>query len=328
MTTPINPGRRRFSLGAATLLASAPFVARAEENWPNRPVTIVVPFSPGGNTDLIARMMAEKLGQRVGKPFIVDNRGGAGGLIAAEYVARAKADGQTLFMSTMTQIVTAPMTNKIRYDPIRDFAPIINVGGNPFVLAASARHGFKTLADLVNYGRANPGALNVGHAGTGGLTHLSALLFLTRAGVQATMVPYRGGAQALADVLAGQIDLYSASVSEVLPHATTGKLSLLAVSSAKRLAQLPALPAIAETYPGHVVETWNGLVGPTGMPEAVLARLADEGRRIVADPAFRTRLEEAGITPYGELRDAFAARIKTEQGLWQPVIEAAGIEPQ
>ena len=128
----------------------------------------------------------------------------------------------------------------------------------------------------MDYGRANPGALNVGHAGTGGLTHLSALLFLTRANVQATMVPYRGGAQALSDVLAGQIDLYSASVSEVIPYTTTGKLSLLAVSNATRLAQLPALPTIAETYPGYAVETWNGLVGPAGMPEAVLARLADE----------------------------------------------------
>ena len=180
----------------------------------------------------------------------------------------------------------------------------------------------------MDYGRANPGALNVGHAGTGGLTHLSALLFLTRANVQATMVPYRGGAQALSDVLAGQIDLYSASVSEVIPYTTTGKLSLLAVSNATRLAQLPAPPTIAETYPGYAVETWNGLVGPAGMPEAVLARLADEGRDIVADPAFRARLEELGITPYGEPPSAFGARIKAERNLWQPLLAAAGIEPQ
>ena len=326
--TPLQSCQAALGTGRDRLARQRPVRRAAEGNWPNRPVTIVVPFSPGGNTDLIARLMAEKLSQHIGKPFIVENRSGAGGLIAAEYVARAKPDGQTLFMSTMTQIVTAPMTNRIRYDPIRDFAPIINVGGNPFILAASARHGFKTLADLVDYGRANPGALNVGHAGTGGLTHLSALLFLTRANVQATMVPYRGGAQALSDVLAGQIDLYSASVSEVIPYTTTGKLSLLAVSNATRLAQLPALPTIAETYPGYAVETWNGLVGPAGMPEAVLARLADEGRDIVADPAFRARLEELGITPYGEPPSAFGARIKAERNLWQPLLAAAGIEPQ
>ena len=216
--TPLQSCQAALGTGRDRLARQRPVRRAGRGNWPNRPVTIVVPFSPGGNTDLIARLMAEKLSQHIGKPFIVENRSGAGGLIAAEYVARAKPDGQTLFMSTMTQIVTAPMTNRIRYDPIRDFAPIINVGGNPFILAASARHGFKTLADLVDYGRANPGALNVGHAGTGGLTHLSALLFLTRANVQATMVPYRGGAQALSDVLAGQIDLYSASVSEVIPY--------------------------------------------------------------------------------------------------------------
>lgn len=202
------------------------------------------------------------------------------------------------------------------------------MGGNPFILAASARHGFKTLADLVDYGRANPGALNVGHAGTGGLTHLSALLFLTRANVQATMVPYRGGAQALSDVLAGQIDLYSASVSEVIPTRPPASYRCWRCPTPHGWLQLPALPTIAETYPGYAVETWNGLVGPAGMPEAVLARLADEGRDIVADPAFRARLEELGITPYGEPPSAFGARIKAERNLWQPLLAAAGIEPQ
>ncbi|WP_432261807.1 Bug family tripartite tricarboxylate transporter substrate binding protein [Cupriavidus sp. TMH.W2] len=324
-----NPTRRRIGSAALlALLAGLPLSGMAQEKWPSRPVTIVVPFAPGGNTDMIARLLAERLSRAFGKPFVVDNRGGAGGLIAAEYVARAQPDGHVLFMSTMTQIVTAPMTNKIRYDPLRDFVPIINIGGNPFILAASTRHHFRTLADLVRYGKENPGKLNVGHAGTGGLTQLSALLFLARAGVQATMVPYRGGAPALADVLAGQIDLYSASVSEVMPYAGTDKLSLLAVSSDKRLPQLPSLPTIAESYPGHEVNTWNGLVGPSGMPREVVARLAEEGRKIVADPAFRAQLERAGIMPLGETRDAFSARIKADLAKWKPVIEAAGIQPE
>jgi tripartite-type tricarboxylate transporter receptor subunit TctC len=311
---------------AACALASGP--AFAQDAWPARPVTIVVPFAPGGNTDLIARMMAERLTKAFGKPFVVDNRGGAAGLIAAEYVARAPADGYVLFMSTMTQIVTAPMTNKIRYDPTRDFVPIINIGGNPFVLTASTRNNFKSLDDLVRFGKANPGKLNVGHAGNGGLTQLSALLFLNRAGIQATMVPYRGGAPALADVLAGQIDLYSASVSEVMPFVGTGKVSLLAVSSEKRMPTLPNVPAIAETFPGHEVDTCNGLVGPARMPPEIVERIAAEGKKIIADPDFRARLEKAGIVPLNEVRDAFAQRIRQDRAKWKPVIEAAGIQPE
>ncbi|VCU68396.1 Tripartite tricarboxylate transporter family receptor [Pigmentiphaga humi] len=320
----------RFSCGIALAACSAaPLSAHANEAWPAKPVTIVVPFAPGGNTDMIARMMAERLGKVFGKPFVVDNRGGAAGLIATEYVARAPADGHTILMATMTQIVTAPMTNKIRYDPIKDFAPILNVGGNPFVLALNPRHGFRTVTDLVDYAKKNPGKLNVGHAGTGTLTQLSALLFLQRTGVQATLVPYRGGAPALADVLAGQIDMYSASVSEVLPYAATPeKLTLLGVSSDKRLPQLPALPTIAETYPGHDVVTWNGLVSPAGMPKDVIARLAEESRKIVEEAGFRTQLEKAGITPLGEMPDVFAARIQAETAKWKPVIEAAGIQPE
>ncbi|WP_241754428.1 Bug family tripartite tricarboxylate transporter substrate binding protein [Cupriavidus basilensis] len=320
-------GRLAASLALA-FAAALPALVHAQEPWPARPVTIVVPFAPGGNTDMIARLLAERLGRTFGKPFVVDNRGGAGGLIAAEYVARAPADGYVLFMSTMTQIVTAPMTNKIRYDPVRDFVPIVNVGGNPFILAASTRHNFKTVADLVRYGKENPGKLNVGHAGNGGLTQLSALLFLSRAGVQATMVPYRGGAPALADVLAGQIDLYSASVSEVMPYAGTGKLSLLAVSSDKRLPQLPSLPTIAESYPGHQVDTWNGLVGPSKMPPEIVDKIGAEAKKIIAEPDFRAHLEKAGIIPLGETREAFAQRIKQDQKKWKPVIEAAGIQPE
>lgn len=320
---------RAITRGAAlALCALAAAPGHAQEPWPSRPVTIVVPFAPGGNTDMITRLMAERLTRAFGKPFVVDNRGGAAGLIAAEYVARAPADGYVLFMSTLTQIVTAPMTNKIRYDPVRDFVPIINVGGNPFVLTASTRNNFKSLDDLVRYGKAHPGALNVGHAGNGGLTQLSALLFLNRAGIQATMVPYRGGAPALADVLAGQIDLYSASVSEVMPYNGTGKVSLLAVSSDKRLPVLPNVPTIAETFPGHEVDTWNGLVGPAKMPPEIVDRIAAESKKIIAEPEFRARLEKAGIIPLGETRDAFAQRIQKDRAKWKPVVEAAGIQPE
>ncbi len=313
---------------ALSLCCAAGLRAADANPWPAQPVTIVVPFAAGGNTDLMARIAAENLAKAFGKSFLVENRLGAGGTIAADYVARAKPDGYTLFMGTLTQISTAPFTNKIQYDPIRDFVPIVNVGGNPFVIAAGGRRGFKSIADLVRFGKENPGALNVGHAGVGGLTHLSAVLFLRRAGLEAAMIPYKGGSLVLNDVLGGQIDMYSGNLSEVLPHAKGGKLSLLAVSSDRRLRQLPDVPTLAETYPGHVVETWNGLLGPAAMPQEVVDRIAAEMSKALASPEVQARMQAAGITPIFEVKQAFAQRIQNDITRWKPILEQAGIKPE
>jgi len=310
------------------LCCAAALPAGASATWPTRAVTLVVPYAAGGNTDSMARIIAERLTKALGQPVIVENRGGAGGMIAAEYVSRAKADGYTLFFGTLTQISTAPFTNKIRFDPLKDFTPVSNVGGNPYVIAARKDAPFSTLAELVRYGKAHPGKFNVGHAGVGGLTHLSAVLFLHRAGVEANLIPYKGGAPALTDVLGGQIDFYSGNLSEVLPYAKGDSLRLLAVSSAQRIPQLPDVPTIAETYPGHAVETWNGILAPSGVPAAVIDELATEIAKIHADRSFQERLQAIGVTPIPEVKDVFRQRILDDITKWKPVIVNAGIKPQ
>lgn len=323
-TTPLI-GRRGF-MAYALALATAP-VAQAA-SWPTRSVTLVVPYAAGGNTDNMARVAAEALGKLTGQPFIVENKGGAGGTIGADYVAKAKPDGYTLFFGTVSQMSTAPFTNKIKYDPLKDFVPISNVGGNPFVIAARSDAPFKTLPELVAYGKANPSKLTAGHAGVGGLTHLSAAMFLLRVGVDAVMVPYRGAAPALTDVLAGQTDFYSGNLSEVLPYAGSGKLRLLGVSSPQRNPSLPDVPAITEFYPHHVVETWNGILGPRGMPAAAVDVLEQAMRKVHADAAFKSKLQAMGITPIAEIGQRFGARITQDTAKWKPVIEAAGIKPE
>jgi tripartite-type tricarboxylate transporter receptor subunit TctC len=310
------------------LLCAASLPALAADQWPQRPVTLVVPYAAGGNTDTMARVVADRLGKALGQAVIVENRGGAGGMIAAQYVARAKPDGYTLFFGTVTQISTASYTNKIRFDPLTDFVPVANVGGNPYVIAARKDAPFHSLAELIQYAKAHPGKLAVGHAGVGGLTHLSAVLFMRRAGIQGTLIPYKGAAPALTDVLGGQIDFYSGNLSEVLPYAKGDSLQLLAVSSDKRVPQLPDVPTISETFPDYDVGTWNGILAPAGTPETVIDLLAAEMTKIHADKSFQNKLLSIGVTPIPEVKDAFRQRILADAAKWKPVILSAGITPQ
>jgi tripartite-type tricarboxylate transporter receptor subunit TctC len=310
------------------LVCAAALPAIAAEQWPQRPVTLVVPYAPGGNTDTMARIVAERLGKALGQAVIVENRAGAGGMIAAQYVARAKADGYTLLFGTVTQISTAPFTNKIRFDPLKDFVPVANVGGNPYVIAARKDAPFHTLAELVQYGREHPGKLAVGHAGVGGLTHLSAVLFLRRAGIEANLIPYKGAAPALTDVLSGQIDFYSGNVSEVIPYAKSDSLRLLGVSSEKRIPQLPDVPTISETFPDYDVGTWNGILAPAGTSASIVDTLAAKLTKIHADKDFQDKLLAIGVTPIPEVKEAFRRRILDDVSKWKPVILSAGITPQ
>lgn len=321
--------RREFIGSMAGLSLALAMKGAGAQDWPTRPVTVVVPYAPGGNTDFLGRLTAEKLSQAIGRPFVVENRTGAAGIIAAEYMTRQPADGYTLFFTTITQISLAPYLYKIRYDPVKDFVPIANVGGNPLVITVGSNKPWKTLSDLVSYAKKNPGKLTVGHAGIGSLSHLSATVFLTRAGIEATMVPYKGGAPALQDMMGGQTDMYSANISEIMAHVNSGRVRFLGVSSLKPIKQLPGVPAIAETYPGHSVETWNGLVGPAGLPEPIVDRLAAEVTKALQSPDMLEKLDRAGVVPQtGQVKDAFAQRIQRDMAQWKPVMEKAGIQPQ
>ncbi len=313
----------RTLAGIALALCSAASFAQV---WPAKPITIVVPFGAGGNTDAIARLTANHLTKALGTAVVVDNRPGASGLIAAKAVLAAPADGYTLFMATATQMVTAPFVNpNFNYDPAKDFAPIVNIGANAFVIATKASLPAKNLGELVALAKQQPGKLSYGSGGTGALTHLSAYMFTKRAEIDMAHIPYRGGAPAMTDLLGGVIDMYSASPSEVIPQATSGKIRLLAVSSATRLKELPNVPTIAETFPGHEVTTWNGLLAKAGTPTEVLDRIAAEVVKMKDDPAAVQKLEEAGVVPTFTARAAFGAQIQRELAMWGKVLKNSGI---
>jgi tripartite-type tricarboxylate transporter receptor subunit TctC len=321
------PMRRR--LFAALPLLAAPGPVRAQPSWPGRPVRILVPFAPGGNTDGLARLAAELLqGEIPGASFVVENRTGAGGLIAAEAMVRAPADGHVLMMMPVAVLAVAPvaMSQPPRFDPVADVTPIVNLGTNPFVLMAHrASVEAADLPALIGWMRARSGRFAYASGGVGSFQHLSMALFLRRIGVQAEHVPYRGGAPALADVLAGNAPMMFANLSEAVPHAANPAVRLHGVSGAARNAALRDLAAIAETVPGFETITWNGLMGPKGLPPALVGRI----HRIIATalqkPEVRERMRQIGADPLGDGPEPFAARLRDDVARWGEVVRAAGI---
>ncbi|MCX7196628.1 MAG: tripartite tricarboxylate transporter substrate binding protein [Proteobacteria bacterium] len=313
------------ALAAATLLVTA---AAQAQSWPTRPVRLIVPFAPGGNTDAIARLAGENLGSAFGQPFIVDNRPGASGAIAAEFVARSTPDGYTYCVCTLSQMAPVPLTQKVGYDPLKDLVAVANIGANPFVIAVATSVPVSTLKEFVDHVRARPNALNYGSGGTGNLTHLVGALFLDRAKLQMTHVPYKGGAPALADLLGGQIQMYAASPSEVIAFAKAGKVRLLAISSEARSAQLPDVPTVAETFPKFRAVTWNGLLAPAGVAPAILDRINAQMLKAMKDPVFLDRLGRIGVDPVPTTRAEFAAEIRADYVLWRDLIKATGITVQ
>lgn len=295
--------------------------------WPQKPVRIVVPFAPGGNTDGIARLIAQPLGETFGQLFVVENRPGAAGAIAAEAVARAPADGQTLLMGTPSQIAIIPAMTKTPYDPVKDLAPISVVGTNPYVLVVHAGLPVRTLAELAAYARRQPDKLAYAAPVFGGLSHLSMLLFLKRAGLEMTPVSYKGGAAPLADVVAGHVPIYFATLSEAVSQARGGAIRLLAVSSENRVPQIADVPTFAESgFPGFKVLTWNGLMAPAGVPKETIDRIAKEVSRAVKDAKFAERLAAFGIDPLGNTPVEFAAMIAADIAMWSEAIKIAGVQ--
>jgi tripartite-type tricarboxylate transporter receptor subunit TctC len=313
---------RRCVVFAAVVFCSAVFA----QSWPQRPVKVIVPFVAGGNTDNQARIVSERLAAALGQPFVVENRVGAGGAIAAEFVAKSPADGYTLFFAASPQF-SLPLLQKVTFDPYRDFAPISIVGTNPFVLGIHASVPARTLKEFVEYARAHQGQLNFASAGAGTTTHLTGALFLARAGVRMTHIPYKGGAQAVSDLVGGQVHMYFGNASELIQHSKSGKITLLGVSSEKRAPQLPEVPAIAETYPGFRSLTWNGYLAPTGTPAPIIQRLAQEVAKAVREPATAERLRSIGVEPVGNTPEEFAEYLRKDAPVWRDAVKAAGIKP-
>ncbi len=293
--------------------------------WPQKPLRLVVPFTPGGVTDAIARMSAEWLTARLGQPVIVDNRPGANGAIAAEYVMHAAPDGYTLLTASLPQMAILPQMTRTPYDPVRDFAPVVIVGSNVLALAVNDRVPSRDLKTLLAHARENPGKVSYASAGSGTVSHLTLALLLSRAGVQMEHVPYKGGGPALADVLAGHIPMYFGNLAEVLPHAGSPRVRILAVSGERRAPALPAVPTVAEQgFAGFRTNTWNGIAAPARTPVAVIERIAREIDLATRDAGFVARLEAIGVDPVGGTPAAFARTLEGDIHLWSEAIKASG----
>ena len=297
------------------------------QQWPQRPIKVVVPFPPGGVTDAIARITADWLSPRLGQPVVAENRPGASGAIAAEFVARSDPDGYTLFSAATPQLAIVPHVQKISYDPVRDFAPISIVGTNPFALGCNANLPPKSLAELVAYSRERPGQLSYASPGSGSVGHLTMALFLARAGLKMEAVLYKGGGPAIADVIAGHVPCYFGNLNEIIPHAGSGRLKVFAVSSERRAPQLPQVPTVAEQgYPGFRTLTWNGYVAPAATPREVVERIAREIAAGCKDAAFVERLNKIGVDPACSTPAEFTQAIKDDQATWKEAVQAAGIK--
>ena len=309
--------------GIAQLSAST----NAASNWPQQPIKIVVGLAAGGLTDTITRIIAQPVGDKLGQPMIVENRPGASGIIATEAVARSPADGYTLVMGNAPQMVILPAMQTVRYDPVKDFAPISIVGSNPFVLCVNPKLPVHTLAEFIAYVRERPGQLAFGSGGVGNGTHLSMAYFLKLAGLDMIHVPYKGGAPAMADLVAGHVVANFSSSSDALPQVKAGTVRAIAVSSGKRVPKIPDVPTFGELgYPQLKIVTWNGLMAPAQTPKEIINRVAEEVARAVKEPRVIEHMGNQGIDPVGSTPNDFAAAIKDDVALWTEAVNAAGVK--
>jgi tripartite-type tricarboxylate transporter receptor subunit TctC len=302
--------------------------AALAQSYPARPVKLIVPFPPGGNTDIVGRLLAQKLSDSFGQQVYVENRGGAGGTIGAEAAAKSPNDGYTLFFSTTGTLASAPSLQPgLRYDPIKDFAPITTLANAPVVVIVAASLPPKNLRELVQLAKAQPGALKFGSAGTGHFVHIAGEMFKVSAGVDLLHVPYKGVAQALVDLLGGRIDAMFDAFAQYEPHLQSGKLRALAVANPTRLSRLPDVPTTAEAgLPDFVLASWFGLAAPAGAPREVIERVNADARKALAGADVREALAKLGLEPGGNSPQEYAAMIAGELGKWRRAVQAANIK--
>jgi tripartite-type tricarboxylate transporter receptor subunit TctC len=316
---------RRSSL---LLLAASASLVRAQPAFPSRPVRLIVGYSPGGAVDVIGRAVGQHLGAALGQPVLVDNRPGAGTNLAMRALIDSPPDGHTLMLVANAAAANATLYTPPPLDPLRDFTPVALVGRVPVVIATTAQGELGSLARLVAAAKARPGTLNYGTPGNGSTPHLAVALFERAAGIDLTHVPYKGGAQALTDVLGGHIPLVAVNALEVLPHVKAGKLRVLAVLSRARSPIFPDVPTIAESgYPGFEASVWYGVVGPANLPAATVARLHAEVQKALASADVRERLASAGGEVLPGPPERFAQLLAAEKARYEKLIREARIQP-
>jgi tripartite-type tricarboxylate transporter receptor subunit TctC len=320
---PLNLARRAIALAALSLAAGASVHAQA---WPSKPVTLVVPFPPGGTTDVLARALAEKLTTALGQTVIVESKPGAGATLGADFVAKSKPDGYTLLMGAVHHTIAPSVFKKLPYDLQKDFAPITVVALVPNVLTVSASNPAKNVAELVAQAKKEPGKLNYGSNGNGTAQHLIGTQFENVNGIEITHIPYKGSGPLVTDLIGGQVTMSFDTVTPVLPHIKAGKLRALAVTTGKRSTALPDVPTLAKAgVKGIDTGTWFGLLAPVATPKDITARLHAEVAKALAQPEFRKRLEEIGAEPVGNTPEQMAAQIKSDTDKFAKLVKDAKV---
>ncbi len=328
--THANTSRRSALVIALGLLSlAAPMVhaqPRAADAYPTKPITMVVPFPPGGPTDLVARVLAQKLGEQMGQSVLVDNRGGANGNIGAQAVVKAPADGYTLLYNTSSITLSPALYRNVPYDVQKDLAPVALVAVVPLALVVHPSVPANTVKEFVAYAKANPGKLSYGSAGNGNVTHLGAFQFVQANGLEATHVPYKGSAPADVDLVGNQIQFMTDTVNSVMGFVRDKRMKMLAVTTAKRMSLFPDVPTLTESgMPGFEVGAWQGVMVPAGTPPAVVERLNTEIQKALKSSDVRERLALQGAEPLGSTSQEYGAYVKKELVRWAGVVKATGI---
>nr|WP_156921888.1 tripartite tricarboxylate transporter substrate binding protein [Azorhizobium doebereinerae] len=317
-----------LSLSLALTLALAPVAgpAQAQEDYPTRPIRLIVPFAAGGSTDIVARIIAAKMSEILKQQVIVDNRGGAGGNLGAAAVAKAAPDGYTVLMGTVaTHAINPALYAKMPYDPVKDFAPVSLLVNVPNVVIVHPSLNVKTTAELIALLKANPGKYEYASSGVGTPLHLSGALFESMAGVKMVHVPYKGAGPAMLDLVGGQVKIMFDNLPSAIGHIRKGSVVGLAVTTKERSPAAPDLPTVSESgLPGYETYSWNAIFAPAGTPMAIIDKLAKAGAQAVADPDVKAKLADLSAVSVGSTPDALAAHVKAELAKWGPVVKASG----
>ena len=319
---------RRSSFIAATLAAVLAAGGAAAQDYPNRPIRLVVAFAAGGTTDFVARQLAERAKASLGQNIVVENKPGANGAIGAEFVAKSEPDGYTLFFSTAGALAINPtMRSDLPYDPIKDFTPIVPVARNTVLFAVNPTLGVATAQEMIARAKEKPGTITVAITGVGAISHLAIEMLQIAAGIKLQYVPYRGAGQAVADFIGGQLNAMSAEVPVLMPQIKAGKATILAVSAQNRSEVLPEVPTFAELgYPDVIADNWSGVLAPPKTPPAIVARLNQAFNAVVRDPEVRRRFAENGVSTIGGTPEDLTELIKSETSRWRKVVKETGVK--